>query len=47
MCKKKLKDQEDFKKILEAYQFREYNKVSRGIRMRLLHMGIKFDRKKI
>ena len=47
MRKKELKDQEDFKKILEAYQFRGYNKGSRGIRMRLLHIGINFNRKKI
>ena len=47
MNKKELQDQEDFKKILEAYQFRGYDKGSRGIRMRLLHMGINFNRKKI
>lgn len=47
MCKKEINDQEDFKKILEAYQYRGYNKGSRGIRMRLLHIGINFNRKKI
>ena len=45
--KKELQDQEDFKKILKAYQFRGYDKGSRGIRMRLLHMGINFNRKKV
>ena len=47
MSKKEQKDQEDFKLILKAYQFRGYDKGSRGIRMRLLHMGINFNRKKI
>ena len=47
MNKKELQDQEDFKKILDAYLFRGYDKGSRGIRMRLLHMGINFNRKKI
>ena len=47
MNKKELQDQEDFKIILEAYLFRGYDKGSRGIRMRLLHMGINFNRKKI
>lgn len=47
MSKKEIKDQEDFKLILKAYQFRGYDKGSRGIRMRLLHMGINFNRKKI
>lgn len=47
MNKKELQDQEDFKKILKAYLFRGYDKGSRGIRMRLLHMGINFNRKKI
>jgi hypothetical protein len=31
-------DQKDFLIILEAYQFRGYNKGARGIYMRLLHM---------
>ena len=47
MNKKELQDQEDFKVILEAYKFRGYDKGSRGIRMRLLHKGINFNRKKI
>ena len=45
--KKELQDQEEFKKILEAYQFRGYDKGSRGIRMRLLHMRVNFNRKKV
>jgi transposase InsO family protein len=32
-------DQQDFLIILEAYQFRGYNKGARGIYMRLLHMS--------
>lgn len=47
MNKKELQDQKDFKIILDAYLFRGYDKGSRGIRMRLLHMGINFNRKKI
>ena len=47
MNTKELQDQEDFMLILEAYQFRGYDKGSRGIRMRLLHKGINFNRKKI
>ena len=47
MSKKELQDQEDFSLILKAYQFRGFDKGSRGIRMRLLHMGINFNRKKI
>ena len=37
MSKKDKQDEEDFKLILEAYKFRGYDKVSRGIKMRLLH----------
>lgn len=44
---KEKQDEEDFKLILQAYQFRGYNKGSRGIHMRLLHMGITMNRKKI
>ena len=47
MSKKELQDQEDFSLILKAYQFRGFDKGSRGIRMRLLHMGVNFNRKKI
>ncbi len=35
---KESKDQADFSQILEAYQFRGYNKGIRGIHMRLLHL---------
>ena len=41
------KDQEAFEKILEAYQFRGYAKGVRGIHMRLLHMGVLMNVKKI
>ena len=41
------KDQEAFEKILEAYQFRGYAKGIRGIHMRLLHMGVLMNVKKI
>lgn len=37
----------DFQKILEAYQFRGYDKGVWGIYMRLLHMGIRMNHKKI
>ena len=47
MNKKKLQDQKDFELILEAYKYRGYDKGSRGIKMRLLHMGINMNRKKI
>ena len=32
------RDQEDFRQIVEAYQFRGYAKGARGIYMRLIHM---------
>lgn len=41
------KDDEDFKLILEAYQFRGYNKGARSIHMRLLHTGVRMNVKKI
>ena len=41
------KDDEDFKLILEAYQFRGYNKGARSIHMRLLHTGMRMNVKKI
>lgn len=47
MNTKELQDQKDFLLILDAYQYRGYDKGSRGIRMRLLHKGINFNRKKI
>lgn len=40
-------DQADFDLILQAYHQRGYDKGSRGIHMRLLHMGIVMNRKKI
>lgn len=45
-----LKDQQDkrdFELILQAYKFKGINKGSRSIHMRLLHTGIKMNRKKI
>lgn len=41
------KDYEDFLLIKEAYEFRGYDKGSRGIQMRLKRMGIAMNRKKI
>ena len=40
-------DQKDFDLVLEAYRFRGYNKGARGIHMRLLHMDIIMNVKKI
>lgn len=37
----------DFEWILEAYRFRSYAKGARGIHMRLLHMGVRMNVKKI
>lgn len=42
-----LRDKADFELILEAYQFRGYDKGRRGIYMRLLHMGVRMNQKKI
>ena len=42
-----LQDQADFELILKAYNYRGYKKGSRSIHMRLLHMGIVMNRKKI
>lgn len=44
---KELQDELDFKLILEAYSFRGYAKGVMGIYMRLLHMGIRMNHKKI
>lgn len=44
---KDLRDKADFKLILEAYQFRGYDKGRRGIYMRLLHMSVRMNQKKI
>ena len=40
-------DARDFELILEAYRFRGYAKGARGIHMRLLHVGIRMNVKKI
>lgn len=40
-------DKQDFELILDAYNFRGYDKGSRGIHMRLLNQGIVMNRKKI
>jgi len=40
-------DKEDFAVILSAYQYRGYDKGTRGIYMRLLHQGTRMNRKKI
>ena len=44
---KEERDRQDFELILQAYQFRGYDKGVRGIYMRLLHMGIRMNVKKI
>lgn len=41
------RDQEDYALILNAYQYRGYNKGARSIYMRLLHTGIRMNLKKI
>ena len=41
------RDQADFELILEAYKYRGYKKGIRSIHMRLLHMGIVMNPKKI
>ena len=41
------KDRRDFEIILEAYKYRGYGKGARGIHMRLLHVGIRMNLKKI
>ena len=44
---KEARDRKDFDHVLEAYRFRGYDKGRRGIHMRLLHMGIIMNPKKI
>ena len=44
---RELCDRADFALILEAYKYRGYNKGARGIHMRLLHMNIVMNVKKI
>ena len=46
-AKREEQDQRDFELILEAYRFRGRDKGARGIHMRLLHMGIRMNIKKI
>ena len=45
--KREIADQEDFALVLSAYEFRGFSKGVRGINMRLLHMGIVMNPKKI
>lgn len=47
VTQKEQKDRQDFELILEAYNYRGYDKGSRGIYMRLLHKGVRMNRKKI
>lgn len=44
---KELQDEADFALILEAYNYRGYAKGARSIHMRLLHVGIRMNLKKI
>ena len=46
-AKKEEQDKKDFELILLAYNYRGYDKGSRGIHMRLLRAGIVMNRKKI
>jgi len=46
-CNKEDQDRADFALILEAYKYRGYDKGRRGIYMRLLHMGVRMNQKKI
>lgn len=41
------RDEQDRRLILKAYQFRGYDKGRRGIYMRLLHIGVRMNQKKI
>ena len=45
--KKDAQDKADFDIVLQAYQFRGYDKGRRGVYMRLLNMGIRMNQKKI
>lgn len=47
MTDREAKDRKDFGDILTAYRYRGYDKGVRGIYMRLLHMGIRMNKKKI
>jgi transposase InsO family protein len=46
-AEKDKQDKADFELILAAYKFRGYDKGRRGIYMRLLHIGIRMNQKKI
>ena len=46
-AEREAEDRRDFDLILEAFSFRGYDKGARGIHMRLLHMGIRMNVKKI
>jgi transposase InsO family protein len=47
LTEKEVRDWADFQLILEAYQFRGYDKGVWGIYMRLLRMGVRMNHKKI
>ena len=47
ISEKEEQDRKDFELILEAYKFKGHDKGRRGIHMRLLHMGIVMNHKKI
>lgn len=46
-AEREARDHEDFQLILKAFKFRGYDKGVRGIHMRLLHMGVRMNHKKI
>ncbi|WP_327796152.1 IS3 family transposase, partial [Tetragenococcus koreensis] len=46
-AQREAQDQADFELILEAYNYRGFQKGSRSIHMRLLHTGTRMNRKKI
>lgn len=46
-AEKEKRDRSDFALVLEAYRFRGFDKGARGLHMRLLHMGILMNVKKI
>jgi transposase InsO family protein len=46
-AEKDAQDKADFELVLAAYKFRGYNKGRRGIYMRMLHIGIRMNQKKI
>ena len=44
---REIKDEADFQLILQAYNYRGYDKGAKGIHMRLLHLGVRMNIKKI